>query len=132
MDIPKPKSFIVWAKNNMTMGDLEHEYGRSWEGCAFYPMEGHRFNRRPPDIVDCRKVPSGTMVHPTQKPVPLIESLLIDNAGDVVLDPFCGSGTTLVAAARCNRSYIGIEMDEAYHKIAAERVALDTAQGKMF
>ena len=132
VDIPKPKSFIVWAKNNMTMGDLEHEYGRSWEGCAFYPMEGHRFNRRPPDIVDCRKVPSGTMVHPTQKPVPLIESLLIDNAGDVVLDPFCGSGTTLVAAARCNRSYIGIEMDEAYHKIAAERVALDTAQGKMF
>ena len=90
------------------------------------------FNRRPPDIVDCRKVPSGTMLHPTQKPVPLIESLLLDNAGAVVLDPFCGSGTTLVAAARCNRSYIGIEMDADYHKIAVERVGAENSQGKFF
>src|SRR6187549_783433 len=36
-EVPKPKSLIVWAKGGNGMGDLEHEYGRIWEACAFYP-----------------------------------------------------------------------------------------------
>jgi tRNA/tmRNA/rRNA uracil-C5-methylase (TrmA/RlmC/RlmD family) len=62
----------------------------------------------------------------------VVPGLLLDNAGAVVFDPFCGSGTTLVAAARCNRSYIGIEMDADYHKIAVERVGAENSQGKFF
>ena len=63
-------------------------------------------------------------VHPTQKPVELIEYLIktYSNEGDVVLDFTMGSGTTGVAAKNLNRNFIGIEMDEGYFKVAKERI----------
>lgn len=63
-------------------------------------------------------------VHPTQKPVALMEYLIrtYSNDGEVVLDNCMGSGTTGVAAVNCNRNFIGIEMDEEYFKIAQERI----------
>ena len=63
-------------------------------------------------------------VHPTQKPVALMEYLIktYSNEGDVVLDFCAGSGTTGVAAKNLNRNFIGIEMDEGYFKIAKERI----------
>ena len=63
-------------------------------------------------------------VHPTQKPVALMEYLIktYSNEGDVVLDFCAGSGTTGVAAKNLNRDFIGIEMDEGYFKIAQERI----------
>jgi len=62
--------------------------------------------------------------HPTQKPLKLIERLIEIHSreNDVVLDPFLGSGTTVVACIRLNRQYIGIEKNEKYFKIAEERV----------
>jgi site-specific DNA-methyltransferase (adenine-specific) len=66
----------------------------------------------------------GKQKHPTQKPVALMEYLIktYTNEGEVVLDFTMGSGTTGVAAIRLNRNFIGIEMDEAYFKIAEERI----------
>jgi len=63
-------------------------------------------------------------IHPTQKPVALMEYLIrtYSNAGEVVLDNCMGSGTTGVAAVNCNRSFIGIEMDQEYFEIAEERI----------
>lgn len=63
--------------------------------------------------------------HPTIKPLHIIENLIINSSreGDVVLDPFMGSGTTAVAAIRNNRRYIGYEINEKYHRIAEARVA---------
>lgn len=54
--------------------------------------------------------------HPTQKPEALLERIVLasSNTGDVVLDPFCGSGTTGVAAVRHGRRFIGIDMDKAF------------------
>ena len=62
--------------------------------------------------------------HPTQKPVALIERCLLasTNEGDLVLDPFLGSGTTVVACARLNRSCIGIEQDAGHVQLAVKRV----------
>ena len=62
--------------------------------------------------------------HPTQKPVDLMEYLIktYSNSEEVVLDNCMGSGTTGVAAVKCNRNFIGIEMDENYYKIAQERI----------
>ena len=75
------------------------------------------------DVIDMPY--SGNKLHPTQKPIaallPLIETF--SQAGSVVLDPFCGSGSTLVAAKQLNRKYLGIELDPAYHAIAARRLA---------
>jgi modification methylase len=67
---------------------------------------------------------SGRKVHPTQKPEALLMRLLLaaSNAGDLVLDPFFGSGTTGVAARRLSRSFIGIERDPAYAEAARRRI----------
>jgi site-specific DNA-methyltransferase (adenine-specific) len=63
--------------------------------------------------------------HPTQKPLALLERVILasSNPGDLVLDPFMGSGTTLAAAAKHNRRAVGIEFDENYLTLAAKRLA---------
>lgn len=62
--------------------------------------------------------------HPTQKPEKLIAKLILasSNAGDVVLDPFLGSGTTSVTAKKLGRHYIGIEREKEYAAIAEKRL----------
>ena len=63
--------------------------------------------------------------HPCQLPIHLLERIILmsSNPGDVILDPFIGTGTTAVAAKRLGRHYIGIDIDEKYAKIAGENVA---------
>ena len=75
-----------------------------------------------PDVLDWTY--TGNLLHPTQKPItvlkPLIEAFC--KPGGVVLDPFCGSGSTLVAAQEVGRDYIGIELDSAHHSVATARL----------
>jgi site-specific DNA-methyltransferase (adenine-specific) len=63
-------------------------------------------------------------IHPTQKPVRLLERLLalVTKEGDLVLDPFAGSGSTAIACANTGRRFIGVEIDEEYHAAGAARV----------
>jgi modification methylase len=67
----------------------------------------------------------GRKVHPTQKPEALLARVLLSSskAGDLVLDPFNGSGTTGAVAKRLGRSYIGLERDQAYAEAAEARIA---------
>lgn len=62
--------------------------------------------------------------YPTQKPLALLERIIkaSSNPGDIVLDPFCGGGTTLVAAAKNNRHYIGIDESVAAIRVSQERL----------
>ena len=64
--------------------------------------------------------------HPTQKPEKLIAKLILasSNPGDVILDPFLGSGTTSVVAKKLGRSYVGLEIDEMYCCLAEKRLGL--------
>jgi DNA modification methylase len=66
----------------------------------------------------------GKRLHPTQKPLKLMCDLieLHTDKGDVVLDPFAGSATTLIAAAKLKRGAIGCEIDPAYYAAASERI----------
>ena len=68
---------------------------------------------------------SETGVHPTQKPVPLMEYLIktYTNEGDTVLDNCMGSGTTGVACANTRRKFIGMELDREYFRIARRRIS---------
>ena len=68
---------------------------------------------------------AGRKTHPTQKPEALLARVLLaaSNAGDLVLDPFFGSGTTGAVARRLHRSFIGLERDEVYAKAARARIA---------
>jgi len=62
--------------------------------------------------------------HPTQKPLDLVKNLILtySNEGDVILDPFMGSGTTMLAAQELNRNGIGIEIFPDYFNIAQNRI----------
>jgi len=68
---------------------------------------------------------AGDKAHPTQKPESLLHRILLatTNPGDVVLDPFFGTGTTGAVAKMLGRDFIGIEREAAYRKVAAERLA---------
>jgi hypothetical protein len=69
-------------------------------------------------------------LHTTQKPLPLMEELVTDftDPGDIVIDPFMGSGTTGVACLRLGRRFIGWERDAAYYEIACRRLRGDEAK----
>jgi DNA modification methylase len=76
------------------------------------------------------------VVHPTQKPVALLEYLIktYTNEGETVLDNTMGSGSTGVAAVNTNRRFIGIEKDDNYFEIAQKRIneALKEKQQNLF
>ena len=82
---------------------------------------------RAPAFNSGAKKTNGEKVHPTQKPVELIEKAILDSTEPdaVVLDTFMGSGTTAVACLRTERNYIGFELDDRYHATALERVAAE-------
>jgi site-specific DNA-methyltransferase (adenine-specific) len=66
--------------------------------------------------------------YPVQMPVPLLERLIVvaSNAGELVLDPMCGPGTTLVAAKRMGRHFLGIDLAEKATAIARQRLDNET------
>ncbi len=120
------KHVIAWDKGDRgTVGDLECGFGEAWEA-ILYGMKGRRAlnGSRPRTVI--RYDWSATMdpVHPTVKPIPLLQKLIAYStfAGETVLDPFCGSGTTLAAAKLLDRRAIGIEIEEKYCEIAANRL----------
>jgi len=86
-----------------------------------YEDTGYRY---PCDILNINREKLGSTIHPTQKPVALMEYLIktYTNEEDLVLDNCMGSGTTGVACVNTNRNFIGIELDENYFNIAQNRI----------
>ncbi len=80
-----------------------------------------------PDVIDFRY--TGNRLHPTEKPVSALMPLIgaFSQEGSLVLDPFCGSGSTLVAARQLRRHFLGIELDSQYHAIASQRLQREAA-----
>lgn len=80
------------------------------------------------DVIDWTY--SGNNLHPTQKPISVLMQLIeaFSSPGDLVLDPFAGSGSTLAAAKMLGRRWLGIEIDQRYHGIATERMGQSVAR----
>ena len=78
--------------------------------------------------------PERTGKHPTEKPRRLMSELIADftNEGEVILDPFMGSGTTGVAAVMAGRQFIGVEQNPAYFELACKRIEDAQRQGDLF
>jgi adenine-specific DNA-methyltransferase len=77
----------------------------------------------PPDVLEWTY--TGNRLHPTQKSIHVLKPQIeaFSQPGDLVLDPFCGSGSTAVAARQLGRQSLGIELDVTYHAAAARRLA---------
>ncbi|MBN1805227.1 MAG: site-specific DNA-methyltransferase [Sedimentisphaerales bacterium] len=87
----------------------------------------HPLGAKPKDIIEVPTICNGMeekTPHPTQKPEELLRKLLLasSNEGDIVLDPFSGSGTTLVVAEQLNRNWLGCELSHEYNKWAIGRI----------
>lgn len=119
------KNVLVWVKNNRTRGDLKGNYGYQYE-LVLYAHKGrrHLFGSRDANILSFNKVPTQAMLHPTEKPVQLLEYLISKStaAGETVLDMFMGSGSTCLAARHLHRVYIGIEIEPAWYEVANKRL----------
>ena len=113
----KWSTFIIWAKNTFTLG--RSDYQRQYEPLLYGWPEGatrHWCGDRDQSDVWQIKKPHKNDLHPTMKPVELVERAIRNSSrpGDVVLDPFGGSGTTLIAAEKSGRQARLIELDPKY------------------
>ena len=117
----------VWVKPDAMPQFSGDRPGMGYESLVFVHRKGKsRWNGggRVAVFIHNKNTPGGAHDHETQKPLPLMLELvgLFTDPGDIVLDPFCGSGTTGVACLRLGRRFIGIEKDEKYAAIARERL----------
>ena len=117
-------TFIIWAKNTFTLGRAD--YQRQYEPILYGWPEGaqrHWCGDRDQGDVWAIKKPVKNDLHPTMKPVELVERAIRNSSlpGNVVLDPFGGSGTTLVAAEKSGRVARLIELDPKYVDVIVRR-----------
>lgn len=119
------KSEVIWDKVMHGMGDCKAQFAPPHENVVFAVKGKFSFpGKRPRDVVTYHKLASGEMIHPTEKPVGLLTSLVnaVTKPGDLILDPFAGSGSTLVAAKKSGRRFIGVELDDEYYEKARRRI----------
>lgn len=119
------KNILIWSKDNHTAGDLSWSYAQSYEMILF-GMKGRKklHGGRDRDSVYVPKVKSHHQEHLLQKPEKLFEYLIRKSSspGDVVLDPFAGSGTVGLCCARLKRNSIQFEIDKQYKSSILQRL----------
>lgn len=116
---------IIWEKNNHTMCDFSQWYPNRHEYIWFGRIKG---TRRPlaacvPDVIACAR--QNDTHHSAEKPTALLQKLIEQSTapGELVLDPFTGSGSTGVAALACGRRFSGVELDQKWADVARSRLA---------
>lgn len=116
---------LIWVKNNWSAGNLNGYAVRTEYILFATPTTMHRMNGgRDHNVLYFSRVSGNGMIHPTEKPLSLIEYIIQRSSasGDTVLDPFMGSGTSVQAAVLNGRRAIGIEVDPAHYHNAINRM----------
>jgi DNA modification methylase len=128
-------TFIIWGKDTFTLG--RSDYQRQFEPILYGWTEGSDHfwcgDRNQGDLWLFDK-PRVNDLHPTMKPVALIERAIRNSSrrGELVLDPFCGSGTTLIACEKSGRKARLIEIDPIYCDVIVKRWQEFTGQAATF
>ena len=118
-DYPKPDWVMSWVRVGSTQRNGSLRGFNNWEPILVYGLQALSN-----DTIEAANIPDGdTGDHPTPKPLKLMDKLLARVPGAVVVDPFCGTGTTLISAKNLGRKAIGIEIEEKYCEIAAKRLS---------
>ncbi len=116
---------IVWQKPDPIPLNAKSRFLNAWEAVVVGKKPGSHWGSNYMHNIIKVQAPKGkNRMHPTQKPVELIKQLikLTTREGDIVLDPFMGSGTTAVASKESGRNYIGFEISKEYCKLANDRM----------
>jgi DNA modification methylase len=121
------RALLVWDKGEWPgMGDLKLPWGPSHE--EVYILGDGFTGTREGTVIRTNRIPAARVDHPTPKPVSLMERLVQKCPAGVVADPFAGSGATLLGARAQGRRAIGVELEERYCEVIANRLA----QGDLF
>lgn len=120
---------LTWHKTN-PVPTCNAKYLSDTEYCLFFRADspyfgGYYETKHKYWVTQTNKKDKEQYGHPTIKPIEIIRNLIINSSkeGDIVLDPFMGSGTTAVAAKQLNRHFIGYEIDKTYYETALRRIA---------
>ena len=113
---------IIWLKNQPVMS--RKDYLSLYELIAYGWFGKHRMERSKARNIIYHPRPTKSKLHPTQKPVGLLRKIIPNSTkiGDIVYDPFLGSGSTAVSCEHLGRKCIGIELDKAYVEISLKRL----------
>lgn len=113
---------IIWLKNQLVMS--RKDYLSMYELIAYGWFNKHKMERSKAKNVIYHPRPARSRLHPTQKPVGLLRKIIPNSTkvGDVVYDPFLGSGSIVVACEHLGRKCIGIELDEGYVEASLKRL----------
>lgn len=119
----KIKNILVWEKNNTSMGDLKADFAPKIEFVLFL-QKGRCMIRGKRDSNIFKFDRTCNKLHPTEKPVDMMEYLIskFSDEGQLILDPFMGSGTTGVACKNLERDFIGVELDSHFYRVARRRL----------
>lgn len=121
----KVRQCLIWVKNSMVMGRQDYQWKH--EPCLYGWKEGARHNwysdRKQTTVLNFDR-PNRNAVHPTMKPLELISYQISNSskAGDIVGDPFLGSGSTMVASQQLGRKCYGMELDPKYCQVIVDRM----------
>jgi site-specific DNA-methyltransferase (adenine-specific) len=117
------KNLIVWDKLNHGTGDLDGNYAEQHE-LIIFATTGRRILNGPRPINIIAYPKAVELEHPNEKPVGLMERLIAvsTNVGELVCDPFMGTGSVCIAAKKLDRKYIGIDLGQNYVNISQRRI----------
>jgi site-specific DNA-methyltransferase (adenine-specific) len=124
-DLFQIRNCITWVKNNWTAGDLEGNYGYQTEMIIYATKGDHKLlGKRGTNAWFFKRVEGKQLLHPAQKPVPLVQYAISKSCpeGGVVLDCFAGSCSTVVAAHQMGRYSVGVDLDPENIKIGIGRL----------
>jgi site-specific DNA-methyltransferase (adenine-specific) len=120
---------ILWFTKPYKIGTTIADNALTYGVGAYNEAALLRYQTNPENVLNYGLSAQEGGLHPNQKPVLLLQALieLTTQEKQIVLDPFCGSGSTLVAAKNTGRHFIGWEANEQYHRIALSRLGITTA-----